>query len=73
MMLARVRTWDVPFEGRPWHDHLVQPEARHGTKYFGPYRHDTNVRVVLCLGSRHDGLYDPARILRRAWAGTARK
>jgi hypothetical protein len=70
---GRAGTWAVPFEGGSWHGLLARPEARHGTKYFGPCRHDTNTRAVPCPESRHGGLHGPARILGRAWAGTARK
>ena len=68
---TRAGTWAVPISGGLRHDHLARPEARHDTKYFGPCRHDTNMRAVPCLRSWHDGLYGPARILGRAWAGTA--
>jgi hypothetical protein len=73
MTAIRAGTWAVPFEGGSWHGLLTRPEARYDTKYFGPCRYDTNTRAVPCLESRHDGLHGPARILGRAWAGTARK
>jgi len=67
----KIGTWAVLFLGGLWHDHLAQPKARHDTKCFGSYRHDTNTRAVPCLGSQHDGLYGTTRILSRAWAVTA--
>jgi hypothetical protein len=51
---ARAGTRVVLFMGRTKHDILTQPEARHDTINFGPCQHDTNARVVSCLGSRHD-------------------
>ena len=69
----RAGTWAVPFLDGPRHDHLARPKARHGMKYFGPCRYDTNTRAVPCLEFQHDGLYGTTRILGRAWAGTARK
>ena len=68
MCMYRVGTWAVPFLGRPPHDHLARPKARHDTKYFGPCRHDTNTRAVPCLEFQHDGLYGTTRIL--GWHGT---
>jgi hypothetical protein len=71
--LARAGTWAVLFMSRTKHDILARPKARHDTINFGPCRHDTNTRVVSCLGSRHDERHGTTRILGRAWAGTARK
>ena len=71
--LIRAGIWAVPFSDGLRHDHLARPKARHNRKYFGPCQHDTNMRVVPCLGSQHDGLYGTTRILGRAWDGTARK
>ena len=65
--------WAVLFLDGPRHDYLARHKARHGTKYFGPCRYDTNTRAVPCLRSRHDRLYGTTRILGRVWAGTARK
>jgi hypothetical protein len=73
VVLSRAETWAVSFEGGSWHGLLARLEARHDTKYFGLYRHDTNTRVMSCLESQHGGLHGPARILGRAWAGTTRK
>jgi hypothetical protein len=74
----------VLFMGRTKHNILARPEAQHDTINFGscwhdtnarvmPWRHDTNARVVSSLGSQHDERHGTTRILRRAWAGMARK
>jgi hypothetical protein len=47
----RAGTWAVLFMDHTKHDILARPEARHVTINFGPCRHDTNARVVSCLGS----------------------
>jgi hypothetical protein len=63
----------VSFESGSCHSLLVRSEIRYDIKYFKPCRHDTNMRVMPCLESRHGELYGLARILSRAWAGTVRK
>jgi hypothetical protein len=73
MYVFRAGTWAVSFEGGSWHGLLTRLETWHGTKYFGPCRHDTNTEVVPYLESQHGRLHGLTCILGHAWADTAWK
>ena len=70
VLIIRAGTRAVLFLGGLRHDYLARSKTRHGPKYFGPCRHDTNTRVMPCLGSGHDGLYGTTCILDLAWTST---